>query len=667
MRYPIPVLILFSLLQGLPLIDAADSAPLRIATFSVDITPQPGQPVGLGFIPVLKTVEHPLLARGILLQDAGVSCVICTLDWMEVHNESYDLLRHSIATAAGVSESNVALHCLHQHTAPAISTAAQRLQLQKTALRRIASTDYLINVSGKISRAIQACRTDWRPVTHVGTGQARVDRVASSRRIERADGSIQGRGSNTATSPELRTLEEGLIDPWVRTVTLENDGGPVAQLHYYASHPQSFYGDGRASYDVPGIIRDRLEHASGVFQLYLTGCGGDVAFGKYNDGSKQARDQLVERLLAGIRQSLASVKQYPVKPLQWQVTPVHFPLRTDPEFSGEASRKILMDPQAGESQRRKAAITVAWIERVQSRRPVELSCLSIGDVRMLHLPGEPFVQFQIAAQNMRPDQFICVAGYGDCGMGYLGGDRIFTDRGGYEQTYSFAGPSETLLLAAIQTLLKTPDPKTSSRDNHLPRYVANRADSDIRVDGRLDETAWKNASVFENFRFAWWKQGQREQTVARMVWDDRFLYVSYECADAHISATQTERDSPVYEDDCVELFAAPNPLRPNDYFNIEMNVNRSILDQHHPRGPGNSQTQNWNAVGIQIATTVDGTLNQDTDIDRGWVLEVAIPFSNFAAVTGTPQPRDGDIWHLNLNRLGGKTNPQYSQWSPGNT
>ncbi len=72
---------------------------------------------------------------------------------------------------------------------------------------------------------------------------------------------------------------------------------------------------------------------------------------------------------------------------------------------------------------------------------------------MLHLPGEPFVQYQLAAQKMRPDRFVCVAGYGDCGMGYIGGDRIFTDRGGYEQTYAFAGRCEQLLLRAIRKLM----------------------------------------------------------------------------------------------------------------------------------------------------------------------------------------------------------------------
>ena len=88
---------------------------LCVTTFSADITPPLGQPVGLGFIPVLNTAEHPLLARGILLQDAGTSCVICTLDWMEVHNESYDFLRQQIGEAAGVPAAYVALHCLHQH------------------------------------------------------------------------------------------------------------------------------------------------------------------------------------------------------------------------------------------------------------------------------------------------------------------------------------------------------------------------------------------------------------------------------------------------------------------------------------------------------------------------------------------------------------------------
>ncbi len=207
----------------------------------------------------------------------------------------------------------------------------------------------------------------------------------------------------------------------------------------------------------------------------------------------------------------------------------------------------------------------------------------------------------------------------------------------------------------------------ASGEQDVPRYVIPQAGGAIVVDGKLDEADWKSAESVGAFRFPWWTAGKKEQTVAKMLWDEKFLYVSYRCEDAHISAEQTEHDSPVYQDDCVELFTAPNPLRPNDYFNIEMNVNRAFLDRHHPDGPGVKPKGNWNAKGVRIAVTVDGTLNDDSDVDRDWILEAAIPFANFAGVAQHTPPEPGDVWHLNLNRLGGKTNPQFSQWSASKT
>ncbi len=170
-----------------------------------------------------------------------------------------------------------------------------------------------------------------------------------------------------------------------------------------------------------------------------------------------------------------------------------------------------------------------------------------------------------------------------------------------------------------------------------------------------------------DFRFAWWQEGAKEQTQAKLLWDNEFLYLAYRCQDAHIWAKHTERDSPVYQDDCVEVFTAPNPSKPSNYFNIEMNAAGAFLDQHHPDGPGVPMKEPWNASGVQIAVTVDGTLNDDSDTDRAWVLEAAIPFTNFVNVAAHTPPQPGDIWHLNLNRLGGQTNPQHSQWSPSKT
>ena len=428
------------------------AAELRIATFSADITPPVGKPVGLGFVPYAKTVEHPLMAKGMVLKDAGGTYVLCALDWMEVHNDSYDFLRREIATAAGTSASRVALHCLHQHTAPAIDSAAQRLQLDKEDPRRIATQNYLHETARRIALRIRKARGRMVSITEVGTSKAQVERVASSRRIRQKDGTILARLSSTRDL-KLQAAPVGTIDPWLRTLSLGRAGKPVVQIHVYATHPQSFYGDARLSYDTVGIARERLQKETGVFQIYLTGCAGDIAMGKYNDGSREARKQLTDRIYDAMKRSVAHLQRQPITPIRWRTIGLRFPPRKDAAFSEQSSREILNNPKSAFSRRLKAAINLAWIARTRAGHPVECSCLTIGTAQLLNLPGEPFVQYQLAAQRFRPTAFVLAAGYTDCGMGYIGGDRIYTDRGGYEQSYAFAGPCEALMLKTIKRLL----------------------------------------------------------------------------------------------------------------------------------------------------------------------------------------------------------------------
>lgn len=195
-------------------------------------------------------------------------------------------------------------------------------------------------------------------------------------------------------------------------------------------------------------------------------------------------------------------------------------------------------------------------------------------------------------------------------------------------------------------------------------YALYRAGTPMAIDGRADEAAWVAAPAVGDFKFPWWVEGKKEQTLAKLLWDDEQLYLLFICEDAHIWAEYTERDGSVYRDDCVEVFTAPNPERPLSYFNIEMNVLGIFLDQYHPDGPGVPVPENWDGQGVRIATSIAGSLNDDGDADSHWILEAAIPLRNFAGVAKNTPPRPGDIWHLNLNRCGGKTNAQYSQWCP---
>jgi len=433
----------------------ARRADVQIAPFAADITPPIGDGVGIGFMKETRSVEHPLSARGVVLRDSGGTYVVCAVDLGGLCNGSYDLFRGKIAQAAGTKVSRVAVQALHQHTAPVYDANARRILYRHDPEKQSLGLKYAAQSAENVARAVRGACLSLRSVTHIATSRARVDRVASNRRIEQPDGSIVARYSS-AKHAKLRAAPEGLIDPWLRTVSFFNGDSPLVRIHYYATHPQSFYGDGRVTYDVPGIALERLQKESGVPQVYFTGCGGNITMGKYNDGTPAAREALAGRLYDAMTRSArtASANKQPVTPIRWKTKAVRFPLRSEEGFSEETQERILSDPKAAFGKRLKAAMLLAWIERVGADHPVEFSCLAIGDVRILHLPGEPFVQFQLAAQQSAADAFVAVAGYGECAMWYIGEDRIYTDRGGYEQSWAFAGPSETLMKQTIRELLE---------------------------------------------------------------------------------------------------------------------------------------------------------------------------------------------------------------------
>jgi hypothetical protein len=442
-------------------------APYRITWFEADISPPLGKSVDIGFRQAMDRIEHPALAKGIVLEDDDHRYVLCAVDYSGLCNESHRQLRQRIADAAETEPSRVALQALHQHTTVCLDADAAQLLYQHEPERLEGMMAFEREVAERIAQAVRASRTGWKEVTHVGLSQARVERVASSRRLPQEDGTIIARLSSTQ-DPVLRELPEGLIDPWLKTVTFFAADQPLAQLHYYATHPQSFYGDNRCTWDVPGIARQRLEAETGVFQIYFTGCGGNVAMGKYNNGTLEARQQLADRLYNAMSDAASRPERQAAQPIAWRTEFIQFPLRTEVEFQPETCRRIVEDQEERFPVRLKAAMCLAWSRRNQAGTPVELSCLVSGSLRILHLPGEPFVEYQLAAQRMVPDEFLAVAGYGDCAMWYIGPDTMYQERGGYEQSWSFVGPCEQLLRDKMKSLLSR-DSAGQTRSTDRPR------------------------------------------------------------------------------------------------------------------------------------------------------------------------------------------------------
>jgi hypothetical protein len=194
----------------------------------------------------------------------------------------------------------------------------------------------------------------------------------------------------------------------------------------------------------------------------------------------------------------------------------------------------------------------------------------------------------------------------------------------------------------------------------LPVYEVRRTPVPIVVDGKIDEAAWKSAPAIP-FVFPWDSQtGAKQNTTARLLWDDQFLYVAYECEDTEITAHYQNRDDPTYRDDAVEIFINPAPDHAN-YYGIEMNVLAVVYD--YLMIPNVAHITRVNFEGIHIATAMKGTLNVSGDKDQGWSLEVAFPWRNFELAKSTP-PAPGTEWRANLNRWDGtEPNRRLSQWS----
>ena len=406
---------------SLPGSQAAERA-LRVATFRVDVTPPLGEP-NTGGTP-LKKVDDPLWAKGIVLDDGSHRYVICAMDWCTLGNDAELLFRTKIAAAAGTDISRVAVQTVHQHAAPSVSSVVDGAPADPKRPRF--SRRAVEEISGRVAAAVQAGTGKLEPFDRIGTGQAKVDRVASERRIHGPGGKILTRWSTSGSDPAMAAAPEGTIDPMLKTVTLARGNKPLVRLHYYATHPQTFCCDGRASADIAGQARESMEREEGVFQVYFTGCAGDVTVGKYNDETPAARETLAGRLFAGLRAASAATRFAPATGLAWRTVAVTFPPRTNRPGKADTPART---------------------------RPFALSVLEVGNVSILHLPGEPMLAFQLYAQRFRPARFVAVAGLGDDGTGYICTDEAVRE-GGYEPGASRVGPgSEAKLKEAIRQLL----------------------------------------------------------------------------------------------------------------------------------------------------------------------------------------------------------------------
>ena len=424
----------------------------QIAVFDIDATP----PVGsyIAYNPVKNTWDMGLRARGVVLTGAGKPILICSIDWIGIGNDSQDEFKKVLAEAAGTTPDRVAVHTIHQHDAPICDFGAEKYLLSKGLDPMSFESTFTRKILYQLADAVRAAMKEQQPVTHIGMGEAEVFKVASNRRIAGPDGKIRATRYTTTKDSALRAEPEGLIDRMVSLVSFWNGDKPLAVLSYYACHPQSYYLTGLPNPDFPGIARFYRQLAvPDALHVHFNGAGGNLGAGKYNDGSKENRGILAERLADGMKRAWEATKKKPLTAdmVSWKIEPVSLPPAKYPDNFDE-DLKIKGKDQIFLTN---SIPKIMWLERCRQGRKIEIGCLSVGDARILHLPGELMVEFQLAARAERPDLLVAMAAYGDYGPEYICTDAAYLE-GGYEASgASGVSPgSEKVIMDAIKKLLR---------------------------------------------------------------------------------------------------------------------------------------------------------------------------------------------------------------------
>lgn len=425
-----------------------------LATFSADVTPPLGHALMGGGIALAKRIADPLFARGFVLMGAGRPIVLAAIDWCEIRNDAYERWREVLAHAAGTEPQRVMVTSLHQHDTPIADLTAQGLLSQRHAPGSICDLDFHERAVQGVAQALRKGLEHAQRVTHVGTGQAKVEQVASNRRYLGSDGTPRFNRMSATRDPSIRDQPEGTIDPWLKTLSFWDGDRPVLALSCYATHPMSYYGQGEVSTDFVGLARKRRqEDEPGLFQIYVSGCSGNVTAGKYNDGAPENRPLLAERIYQGMVAAWKTTERFPIEHVGFRKVPLRLVPRSSPGFTvEELEKRLATDPKPfGQCL---AALGLSWRKRTDAGLPIDVAALDLGQAQLLLLPGESYVEYQLLAQRIRPDSFVVTMGYGECAPGYIPTDKHFEEKDGNLNDWCWVAPgSEAMLDRVIRTAL----------------------------------------------------------------------------------------------------------------------------------------------------------------------------------------------------------------------
>ncbi len=183
-------------------------------------------------------------------------------------------------------------------------------------------------------------------------------------------------------------------------------------------------------------------------------------------------------------------------------------------------------------------------------------------------------------------------------------------------------------------------------------YVAHRIETPLQIDGKDNEEVWQNASFSQTFIDIEGKKTPTYETRVKMLWDDQNLYFYAELVEPHVWATLKQRDTVIFYNNDFEIFIDPDGDTHN-YYEFEMNALNTVWDLFlvKPYREPAPIVDSWDIQGLQTAVSINGTLNDATDTDTGWSVEIAMPWSVLVEASGSNELPADDFWRINFSRV----------------
>jgi len=208
------------------------------------------------------------------------------------------------------------------------------------------------------------------------------------------------------------------------------------------------------------------------------------------------------------------------------------------------------------------------------------------------------------------------------------------------------------ILMVVNTLICFPIPQIPFDPQ---KYVCYKTDQTIIIDGSVIEEAWLKAewsNLFVDIEGDA-KPAPYLETKLKMLWDDDYFYFAAIMEEPHIWAKLTERDAVIFYDNDFEIFIDPQGDS-HEYYEFEMNAFNTVWDLllNKPyRDKGCRAIDSWDIQGLKSAVNINGTLNDPSDVDKDWQIEVAIPWKVLEECAHRTPPLNGDQWRVNFSRV----------------